>query len=329
MKNEIYKIQTPWGVQYETQNLSLEEGKALVEKQEGKLLQEYQSNHAQYYLLNSGEVVSLSFPDADWYSSLDGLLADLQVSGLFIKKHIDDSFPVKKIKYGLNGEKIFYSKLSKDSDIVHQKDLNLINETFPNNIVLFQTQNGEILYRQGEFSNFLFRSINDVHIFIKRLLFDLDQTPVIVRKGLNVYPEFLGLNPYGHDILNQRELLFKELISVLHLKSTKQLDHSFKSLNWLEKQLFQNLIDAEFSSQIFLPLLFYIGEVYNKENNTKWELINDPIYNLVAIDIKNKNGILKLMSKQLMILLDSTTKDYYPIHTVYNHRQNENSNFKP
>jgi hypothetical protein len=53
-----------------------------------------------------------------------------------------------------------------------------------------------------------------------------------------------------------------------------------------------------------MPLLVYLGQTYLKHSNGKWVLLHDGFNNLWIPDIRQADGIMKMLHHPLSIILD-------------------------
>ncbi len=114
MKN----ITTPWGLNYQWDFLPIKTAENLIKEKAGKQLSEYiifdcegSPNLTPYLLEDNSVVVIVNQRRAQIYNSLEGYL--VIYAGTFqTKKNIPTTYPIRRIAYLPNGDKVYYFQLS-------------------------------------------------------------------------------------------------------------------------------------------------------------------------------------------------------------------------
>ena len=94
-------------------------------------------------------------------------------------------------------------------------------------------------------------------------------------------------------------------------KSFEEFDRVFK----------KHLFTAEFSDELFLPLLAFIGRSFNKCYDTNWAMKYNTLFNTWIPDIKEENEFKK-MYKPLLEILNPDSNNFYPIRSVFMTKDN-------
>ncbi|MCB9347335.1 MAG: hypothetical protein H6573_07440 [Lewinellaceae bacterium] len=312
MKKKTYQLTTPWGFQYSFTAMSIEEATILIEKYNGVELKEWTKvkTHGNIYKLDTGQVVSTSYVDATVYSSFEGFLANLQTSGMHIRKHIPTTYPIQHIRYGLKEQKVICYQIDRQELEILLNTANPIANSKP---LVFLTNEGEVITEYG----FLYQEREGYEIIktFDDFLRKVTKENWSSKKRSQMAPELKGRNPFGKEFLNHIHELIDHLPLILACP-TKLLTYKENSIDKLEKYLYRNLITADFADKTFLPLLAYIGEVGVRQLEGQWVMRYDEIFNHWYPDVKKRDGGFKDMYRPLMQILDHTQDQYYPLRTV-------------
>ncbi len=328
------KIETPWGFTYEWELISWEKGNELIKEFDGKELTSYKVLYPNFcsetvpYILNDGRVLILNPADAYLIESLKGYMANIEQAQMFIRKYISTTYPQKRIKYLLGGDKIYYYLLDKvEGEVIRNLYTPLDKSVYPyaSGSEIYRTLENEILEYTGSYYN-LYISETDFQLYHekKKLVSERlsERKKISIRPGKQVdfgytNSNMCGRNPYGERFPEKVEELCAKLSELLHMPSSVFTGHE-SSLAKIERVFYRNVITDEFSDQLFLPMLAYLGKVFLVTYKGKWEMRYDEIFDSWTPDIRVREG-WKEMYWPLLEIFDCTERMWSPLRAVVRH----------
>ncbi len=309
---------TKSGKTLSSHHISAEDANLLVKKKEGQLLDDYSSEICEYfyYLLNDGKVVHIpAGPDAYIYEPYDAFIEHMEE--YHIAKKISKERPFKLIRRLPNDKTIQIEKIFKDK-IAH-----LISTAQPmeGSKFLYLLADGRVLennYLEATiYQNFAeyetwFAHTKQANGFTSRIIKgELDGT---------CWLNLCGLNPYGADFPTHAKELAKRLPQLINAPE-ELFDYSWGKLLDIDFFPYKNVISPEFSEQVFLPLLAYIGETYIRQKGGQWEMLYNHACDDWLPDVRQADGELKMLYYPVSIILnpEEGKGTYYALRTVFSH----------
>ncbi|TVL96073.1 MAG: hypothetical protein CV087_23955 [Candidatus Brocadia sp. WS118] len=316
-EQQYYTVKTPWGYQYKIIDLTLGKAHELIRQQGGQELERLSKKrtHGGVFLLDTGAVITTSYADATLYESLKAYLSNLYTSGMLVRKQIPEKFPVQQIEFALDGRKICYHNIAPDEGEVLEAVSEKISISKSSQNSFFRTPEGELVCKQGE-SFFLYQSEKDYFDLEEKYAF-LESVFRQISNEEAVASRMIGRNPYGEYFPEKVEMLISTLPDLLFVPKAV-FDHSIKSLSKIEKYIYRQLLTADFSERLFLPLLAYIGNVHILNEGSEWIVKRDITFNVWTPNIRTKEGVVKKLYLPLLNLLDPKNDQWYPLTGVLN-----------
>ena len=310
-----YSLKTQNGSTLHLIRVTAKEGSNLIEKHNGKLLKEYSNpaHNSHFYVLEDKRVVHIPLgPEATLYEPYNAFLEHIEETN--IQKKINSSL-VKKLVRLPNNDEVEYT-IIKGEELQKKRNAGtLIKKTY------YQLPNGKIL-RDNNSSGDVFKNKTE---FDKYQSYLAKQHDYIVRKSSGNYQGILtwnlrGINKLGTNTLDHIEDISLNLPSLINAP-IKFFDFTVDNLFKIDKYLYKNIITYKFQSQVFLPLLAYLGLTYLKHNNGSWVMLYDELNDLWLPDIRQINGELKMMYHPISIILnpEESHGNYIPLKRVYLH----------
>lgn len=310
-------VSDPWGYTYRLWLLNLKDAEKLINQLNGKKLPQFsnKSGEINFYLLENGQVVSVTPGDATLYETYQGFLSNRQTSGMHIAKHVPNNPPFQRIKHLPGGQKIYATVISKE-----EAEQLCANAT-PLERDAFLLADGRVLTERG-WGNTVYDNRADWQAVVD---FRLLEGQTHRRMSLGEYrgtflPHLCGWNPYGQEVLNKIDEIAAKLPGLLNAPEAL-FDGSIKNLPKIDKYLYKQVMSDAFAEQAFMPLLAYIGKIQISNRGGEWVLLYDEVCDLWIPDIREPDGEIKMLYHPLWIILNSRNETYYrPLIVVLNHK---------
>lgn len=299
-----FQLTDPWGLTYVIYRVTRDEALRIVEEQKGKELTQFSSKTLEiyYYLLDDNKVVCIpQGGDATVYDSYAGYLSNRQTSGMYIAKHIPNTYPVHHIHYLKGGRKLYYETIESTEAKKMIEGLALRSLPWGRKEKLYYLlPDGRVIPEISfDYVN-RFASFQDYADYEDFRLTEAEA----MKPGEKVVTQMCGRNPYGEQFPEHVEALCLKLPALLNAPA-KVFDYSPNSLSKLDRYLYQHLITDYFADEVFLPLLAYAGQVNIKHKGCSWQLFYDEVWDSWVPDIQTPDGRLLVIYNPLLEILDS------------------------
>lgn len=198
------------------------------------------------------------------------------------KKKIIESLPQNIIYYVADGIKVSFRKL----DFDHGRALLSYYPVKKNNSVLesyfFEISDFNVFVAEPSLGNyFIFNSIDEYYSI--NSFNEMLRSAGAEKIGFEEF-EMNGLNPFGKDFMTSQKSNLNKLADLLNL-DIGHLDFSKKSLSLVEQRFKEKIFSYWLKDFSFIPLLYYIGETYIRNENGEWALRYDAKFNNHVPDI--------------------------------------------
>ena len=299
----------------------------LLEKYKAKKLLKYEPlffsprQEISLYELSDGRIVTVTVISAAFYKNRNEFLSfnnENKLNKLFKKKRIPKTdYPILRVEYLPDGRKIFYHEISPvegellskyykkdDNNIYPYKDTRSVFEVAGNQILEY--------WSIGE-KYFLYEKNNFIWLQDRRKLIlehGRELRSGLIAKREIVNQRMCGRNPYGKQFVDKSNEIEAQLF--LHKRLPRDLiSRDLGGIIHLEKYVYQNLVTATLSDELFLPVLAFSGNLLvESKKGYAWKMQFDEIYQTWVPDIYN-GEFLRLYEPILDLLDPESIKGSY------------------
>jgi hypothetical protein len=291
----------------------------LLEQLNGKILTEYSSDTCEYYyyLLEDNRVVHCpAGPDRYLCYPFEAFVEYKENNSIF--KKIVQSDEVEKVVVLPGCERIYIKKVAQQrlSEMVPEDELVDAKDG------ILHLNDGRVV-EYGNFGlAFIYRNESDfskVREFNRSL--DLINKEYRQRGDKVIIDSSLCcINRYGLEFEKHIGELVSELGEIVNAPKSV-FDYSLNSLSRLDWFLYKPVIDFEYRSKVFLPLLAYIGATYLNTLRGEWVYLKNLVCQDWIPDVRQKDGEYKMLYHPINQILDpeSGHGDYITLREVYRH----------
>jgi hypothetical protein len=294
------------------------EGRRLVEENGGFLMEQYSNSQCEsyYYLLNDKRIVNIPLgPDAYIYEPYDAFIEHMEES--HIAKKLSKERPFRLIRHLPNDKTIEVEKVPKDEIAQFLSTAQPLNGSKS----LYLLPDGRVLE-----NNFLeatiYQNLVDYEIWAAHIKQANGFTGKIYEGKLDgiSWLNLCGINPYGTDFPAHAKDLASSLPRLINAPENL-FNFSWGSLVDIDFYLYKSVISPEFSEQVFLPLIAYIGESYIKQKGGQWEMQYNHACGDWLPDVRQADGELKMLYYPISIILnpEEGKGTYYALRMAFSH----------
>ncbi len=301
-----------------SRQISSEDAALLVKQKQGQLLDDYSSDICEYYryLLNDGAVVNIpAGPDAYIYEPYDAFIDHMEET--YIAKKLSKERPFLLTKRLANGNSIQVEKIYGDEI----DRLKALSQYFGNSKQAFLLPDGRVMENRS-IETYLYRNAEDYEALTEHVR-NATRLSHKINKGeldgdIWLYP--CALNPYDTEFPDHAKELASRLPRLINAPETL-FNFSWGSLVDIDFYLYKNVISQEFSEQVFLPLIAYIGESYIKQKGGQWEMQYNHACGDWLPDVRQADGELKMLYYPISIILnpEEGKGTYYALRAAFSH----------